>query len=85
MCDAPQVYALEQTVNSVFYIELLMCVKGSIQQKMSRQWRKKWLLHHNNVLCYTSLTVQFLVQNYISTNPIHNILHIFLHVTSSSS
>jgi hypothetical protein len=33
MCDAPQVYALQQTVNSVFYIEILMCVKGSIQQK----------------------------------------------------
>jgi len=46
MCDAPQIYALQQTVNSVFYIELLMCIKGSVQQKMSRRWRKKWILHH---------------------------------------
>jgi hypothetical protein len=59
MCDAPQVYSLKQTVDSVFYIEVLVCIKGVIQQKMSRQWRKKWILHHNNVLCHTSLTVQF--------------------------
>jgi hypothetical protein len=52
MCDAPQVYALQQKVNSVFYIEVLMCIKGSIQQKMSRQWRKKWILHHNNALSH---------------------------------
>jgi hypothetical protein len=36
-----------------------MCVKGAIQQKMSRQWRKKWILHLYSVLCHISLTMQF--------------------------
>ena len=58
-----------QTVNQLFYKEVLTRFVNKICQKRRASWaRKTWILHHDNAPAHTALSVkQFLVSKEITT------------------
>jgi hypothetical protein len=40
-----------QTVNSIFYIEVLKRLKSSIRRKRLDKWENGWFLHHGKAPC----------------------------------
>jgi len=73
-----------QTVNSVFYVEALMCLKCYSAEK-DGQYRNYLILHHDNVPCHTPLQCSSFWWRYKSQpSSSHHILQIPLDVTSGS-
>ena len=58
-----------QTVNQLFYEEVLTRLVNKIRQKQRASWAQKtWTLHHDNAPAHTALSVkQFLVSKEITT------------------
>ena len=65
-----------QTVNSMFYREVLRRLRENERRYRSQLWwEKTWLLHHNDDPSHTSvLTHQFLAKNKIAVIPPPNVL-----------
>ena len=73
-----------QTVNSVFYVEALTCLKCYSAEK-DGQYRNYLILHHDNVSCHTPLQCSSFWWRYKSQpSSSHHILQIPLDVTSGS-
>jgi hypothetical protein len=50
-----------QTVNQMYYIELLAKLQGKIRKKRPELWKNGWILHQDNAPAHNSLSVrQFL-------------------------
>ena len=48
-----------QTVNAVFYVEVLKCLRENVRRKRPDQWQNNtWLLHHNNAPARAALLTQ---------------------------
>jgi hypothetical protein len=74
-----------QTVNSIFYAEVLKHVTDVKKWKRPETLIDNWMLYHNNGPCHTSLAIQhFLMTNQIPTTPSHCIHQISLCATSGS-
>ena len=57
-----------QTVNQLFYKEVLTHLFNKTCQKRRATWaRKTWALHHGNASAHTTLLKQFLISNKITT------------------
>jgi hypothetical protein len=65
--------------NSALYVNVLKHLSNAIQHSRPEKWGNNQILHHENMPCHTSLTVQqFLVKNQIPATPNHHILLISL-------
>ena len=62
-------FVQEQTVNQLFYKEVLTQLVNKIRQKRRAFWTSKtWILHHDNAPAHTALSMkQFLVSKEITT------------------
>ena len=54
-----------QTVNQLFYLEVLKRLRDAVRRKRPELWRSgEWLLHQDNAPAHTALSVrQFLTKN----------------------
>ena len=59
----------EQTINQLFYEQVLIRLVNTIRQKQRVVWASKtWILHRDNAPAHTSLSVKkFLVSKHITT------------------
>ena len=65
-----------QTVNQLFYLEVLKRLSDVVRRKRPELWRSgKWLLHQDNAPARTALSVrQFLMKNGMTTaSPPHSL------------
>lgn len=53
-------------VNTEYYKGLLECLQNNMQWKRPEKWKNRFVLHHDNALCHTSVVIhQFLAdKNY---------------------
>jgi histone-lysine N-methyltransferase SETMAR len=60
-----------QTVNALFYVEVLKRLRESIRKKRKEMWESNfWFLHHDNAPSHTSLLVaQYLTKHNVTTIP----------------
>lgn len=60
-----------QTVNQMFYLEVLRRLRNSLRRKRPELWQTgDWFFHHDNAPAHTSLLVrQFLAKNRMTTLP----------------
>ena len=58
-----------QTVNRLFYLEVLKRLRDAVRRKRPEMWRSgEWLLHQDNAPAHTALSVrQFLTKNEMTT------------------
>jgi len=58
-----------QTVNQLFYLEVLKGLRDSVRRKRSELWLSgEWLLHHDSAPVHTALSVrQFRTKNVMTT------------------
>ena len=58
-----------QTVNQLFYLEVLKRLRDTVQRKRPELWWSgEWLLHQDNAPAHTALSVrQFLMKNGMTT------------------
>ena len=48
-----------QTVNQMFYLEVLKRLRDAVRRKRPELWRSgEWLLHQDNALAHTALSVR---------------------------
>jgi hypothetical protein len=69
-CGVPQVSPCMMT--STFHIEVLKCLRDSVQWKSQEKGSNNWIFHCDSVPCHASLVVQqFMMKNQIPVNPSH--------------
>ena len=58
-----------QTVNQLFYLEVLKLLREAVRRKRSELWLSgEWLLHHDSAPVHTALSVrQFRTKNVMTT------------------
>ncbi|UYV72145.1 hypothetical protein LAZ67_9001957 [Cordylochernes scorpioides] len=60
-----------QTINQQYYLDVLRRLREAVRQKRPKKWHpKNWLLHHDNALPHTAVTVQlYLAKHEIDSLP----------------
>jgi hypothetical protein len=66
--DVPFEFVLQgQTVNKVYYVEILKRLREAVSRKSPEVWPYDWILHHDNPPAHKALSVkQFLAQKSIT-------------------
>jgi hypothetical protein len=67
-------FAQEQTVNHLYYVQVLTTQRESFRRKRSKLWPDRWILHHDNGPAHEAFTFrQFTVKK--SMTKVHHPLH----------